>query len=154
MSTPEQKVEVIREWLVRQAEQKRLTNIVEVQTWAGLRLAEQGYRPDGSSQPIERDDAWEALNQIAAQEAKKNQPLLPALVVHFADGKPGHRFVEWALAAGLIDLPQDAEQFVDEYGERRLPITDEVAALHASQVAAVFATYGPVTVPEDASSLA
>jgi hypothetical protein len=155
MSTLENKVEVIREWLVRQAAAHRLTNPVEVGLWAGLRLAEKGYRTGGSAMPVGREAVFAALEQIARDDVAAHQPLLPALVVHFTDQLPGHRFAEWAIEAGLMEDPGDANgEFLDECGERRLPLTDEIRDLHAAQVAQVFANYGPVNVPDDASSLA
>lgn len=134
MSTSEQKIEVITEWLRRQAAQRRMTNIAEVQTYAGLRLAELGYRQSGSITPIDRYKAFEALAVIAAQSYAADQVLLPAIVVHFSDGLPGRRFYDWAEAAGLV--PDDGAG----------------PELHAEAVAAVFARYGS-PVPEDASSL-
>jgi hypothetical protein len=152
MSNFEQKVAAATEWLQRQAAHGRLTNVIEVQTWTGLRLAETGARANGSSMPIDRDKAWAVLAEVARQSFVTDGFLLPALVVHFGDKAPGHRFVEWAIEAGLMATPQDAEQFVDENGERRLPITDEVRELHGDQLSAIFAKYG-AGVPDDASTL-
>lgn len=134
MSTFEQKIEVITEWLQRQAAQRRLTNIAEVQTYAGLRLAEKGYRQSGSITPVNRYTVFDALATIAAQSFAADQVLLPAIVVHFSDGLPGRRFFDWAEAAGLV--PEDGAG----------------PELHAEAVAAVFAHYG-APVPADASSL-
>lgn len=136
MSTSEQKIEVITEWLQRQAAQRRLTNMLEVQTYAGLRLAEKGYRQSGSIVAVSRDKVFDALAVIAEQSFAADGVLLPAIVVHFSDKKPGRRFFEWANAAGTATETE----------------TEDGMEFHGQQVDAVFARYG-APVPDDASSL-
>ena len=135
MSTSEQKIEIVTEWLVRQATARRLTNAIEVAQYAGLILAEKGYRTDGSSEPLSRPEVFEALQVIAERSYQADGFLLPAVVVHFADRKPSRHFYEWATELGLDTGDTDTGEF------------------HAEQLDKVFAHYGS-PVPNDASSLA
>lgn len=154
MSTKENKIEVITDWLVRCARKQRLTNYVEVQVAAGLGLAEKGYRANGSCVPVEFDDVVEALNEIAETSFAQDGAILPALVVHFGDKKPGHRFVKYAGDTHLITLPEfnpdsvdnEEEMELDDFGVPRYEVTDEVQSLHADQVTKIFAHYAPVSV--------
>lgn len=149
MSTSENKVEVITEFLQRNARLGRLTNMVEVQLATGLELAVRGYRTNGSAQPVEREKVATALAEVARRSYEEEGLLLPALVVHFEDKAPGHRFVVWAAQAGLMELPDfdpdsgdnEDELEMDDGGTPRWPVTDEALAVHADQVAKVFAKY-------------
>lgn len=133
MSTFEQKTEVVREFLLRQAKLGRLTNFFEVQTAAGLALAEKGYREGRSSWPVSRSKVADVLHGITDQDVEAEAPLLASLVVHFGDQLPGHRFDQYAAAAGLIP----ADEAVDR---------EKVLEVHAAQVQAVFAKYGSAQV--------
>lgn len=150
MSTIEQKIEVITEFLQRQARLGRLTNPLEVQLAAGLALAEKGYRASGSCQPVSRDEVGLALAQIAKTSFAEDGIILPALVVHFEDKQPGHRFVAQAAEAGLVEVPvidpdganeQDLE--LDDNGVPRYEVTEEALSVWSDQVLKVFAKYTP-----------
>jgi hypothetical protein len=73
----------------------------------------------------------EKVNKVLCQVAKNTWEndgvLLPAVIVHFNDNRPGHRFAEWAKAAGLIEY---------EYG-----VTPD--KVHSQQLEAVFNKYSP-----------
>lgn len=134
MSTMEQKVEVITDFLEKIAAQKRTTNFQDVQTVAGAALLVKGYRTNTAT-PVRREHVATALSQIAATSFKADQVLLPAVVTHYADEKPTHEFAQWANSAGLID----GELGDQEGGE----IREAINQLHPAELAKVFALYAP-----------
>jgi hypothetical protein len=87
----DKRVKVITDFLVNRAKLGRVTTFKEVAYVVGKQL---GRTP-------ERGKVAKALAQVAANSYESDQVILPALVVHFNDNRPGHRFVEWASAEDL-----------------------------------------------------
>lgn len=102
MSSMEQKVEVIGEFLENRAQLQRVTGFQEIQRVAGEKLLEKGYRYS-SNAPVSRSDVAEALSVIATTSYQQNQVILPALVAKFWDNSPTHEFAQWATNAGLME---------------------------------------------------
>lgn len=110
MSSMDQKVEVIGEFLQNRAQLQRVTGFEEIQRVAGQKLAEKGYRLSYSNVPVRRSDVAQALAIIADQSFKDAEILLPAIVVHFWDADPPHQFYEWATTLGLLSSEADLEE--------------------------------------------
>lgn len=102
MSSIEQKVEVITEFLQNRAQLQRVTGFEEIQRVAGQKLLEKGYRYSTNT-PVRRGDVAQALTIIADQSYKDAEILLPAIVVKFWSNEPTHEFATWASNAGLMD---------------------------------------------------
>jgi hypothetical protein len=102
MSTFENKVEVVTEWLQRTARLQRVTNLYEVRVAAGLALAEKGYRENGSARSL-GDETFDVLEAVAKESFAAQGLILPALMIHFGEKKPSSHFLGWAAEAGLID---------------------------------------------------
>lgn len=136
MSTMEEKIEVITEFLENRAQRQLTTNFQDVQTVAGVLLFVKGYRHK-STTPVRREHVATALSQIAATSYQQNQILLPAVVTHYADANPTHEFAQWATTAGLMD----GELGDQESGEVR----ETINAIHPAELAKVFAHYASVS---------
>jgi hypothetical protein len=106
-----EKVNKVTDFLINRAALRRVTNMREVATATG----------------IERHRLGKVLCQVAKNTWENDGVLLPAVIVHFNDNRPGHRFAEWAKAAGLIEY---------EYG-----VTPD--KVHSQQLEAVFNKYSP-----------
>ena len=102
MSTHEQKLEVIAEFLCNRARLGRVTNVREIQMCAAEGLCAKGYRDD--LYPVDRDKVHAVLDELAKLSFEAEGFILPVIVAHFWDNEPGGRFVRWAGEAGLIDL--------------------------------------------------
>lgn len=84
-------VKVITDFLVNRAKLGRVTTFKEV---AYVVAKQTGVTPD-------RGQVAKALGQVAEDSYASDGVILPALVVHWNDNRPGHRFSKWAMAAGL-----------------------------------------------------
>lgn len=120
MSTFDQRVQVVRDFLIGRARLRRTTTFQEIGVATGEALAK--YRTSGSTKPMSRQKVAAALSEVARTSLKENGFILPAIVVHWNDNRPGHRYAEWVSKAGL-----------SSYGEGN----------HATQVKKVFAKYAP-----------
>jgi hypothetical protein len=125
MSTQENKVEVITEFLRNRASLGRVTTVQEIQRVAAEMLVAHGYRDD--LYLVDRDVVNDVLNEIAKASFAEQGFILPAIVVHFADDEPPSRFIYQAVNAGLL---------TDE-----AVISEQAAAAFAEQKAKVFAKY-------------
>lgn len=99
----------VTDFLINRAALRRVTNMREVATATG----------------ISREKLGRVLCQVAKNTWENDGVLLPAVIVHFNDNRPGHRFAEWAKAADLL-----------KYG-----VTPD--KVHATQLEAVFNKYSP-----------
>lgn len=114
MSTMNQKVEAVTAVLKANARQRRLTNRQELAEQAGHRLYQRGQKKTDT--PIERYKLIEVLDKVAARTT--DGVLLPALVVHYGDSRPGRRFADWAQAAGATtDHIKAVRKVFAEYGD-------------------------------------
>lgn len=136
MSTFENKVTVVTEFLQNRAALRRLTNHSEVGAVAGQQLAERGMRRIDT--PVRREKIVDVLRAVDDKSIHESGFMLSALVAHFWDNDPGHRFFEAAIGRGLLSEDADAE------GR---------AAFHAEELAKVYEAFGGVQVPDDASEL-
>lgn len=139
MSTLEQRVIVITEFLENRARLQRVTNFQEIQRVATEKLATTPL--DMVFSPLSRDEVEEALTMIAKNSFEANQLILPALVVHFWDNKPVHQFATWASNAGLM-LGFLGE---DEQGAAR----EQINQIHPRELVKVFEHYAQM--PEQIS---
>jgi hypothetical protein len=138
MSTQENKIEVVTEFLRNRASLGRVTTVQEIQRVAAEMLVAHGYRDD--LYLVERDTVNDVLNEIAKTSFAEQGFILPAIVVHFADDEPPSRFIYQAVNAGLLS---------DE-----ALIAEQAAAVFAEQKAKVFAQWqGPLTVPDSPADL-
>ena len=131
MSTFENKVEVVTDFLRNRASLNRLTDYQEVGRVAGELLHRRGQRR--ISTPVDRAKIAEVLRTVDKNSLADKGMLLSALVVHFWDNEVGHRFHDSAYKLGVADSDTDP-------GYRR--------GFHASQVEKAFAAY-PEFVPVD-----
>jgi hypothetical protein len=132
MSSIENKVEVITEFLENRAQLQRVTGFQEIGEVAGKKLLEKGYR-NYSSEPVSRSDVASALAVIADQSFKDNQVILPAVVTKFWTNEPTHEFAQWAGSAGLM------EGELESCGEG--PVRDTINELAPVERAKVFSHY-------------
>jgi hypothetical protein len=138
MSTQENKIEVVTEFLRNRASLGRVTTVQELQRVAAEMLVAHGYRED--LYLVDRDVVNDVLNEIAKASFAEEGFILPAIVVHFADDNPPSRFIYQAVNAGLLS---------DE-----ALIAEQAAAVFAEQKATVFARWqGPLTVPDSPADL-
>lgn len=89
--TDSKTVAVVTKFLVGRAKLGRVTTFKEVATVVGKQT---GTTPD-------RRSVGKALAQVAQDSYESDGVILPALVVHWNDNRPGHRFAKWAQRAGL-----------------------------------------------------
>jgi hypothetical protein len=127
MSSKEHKVEVVRDFLANQASCKSLTNFAEVGAVAGQMLQARSQRH--ISDPVSREKIAEVLHELDDVSVTEQGFMISALVTHYADNLPGHRFWEWAAERGLLDPDASAE-------DRKV--------FHDQQLQAVFAAYPEV----------
>jgi hypothetical protein len=114
MSTFNQKVTVVTEILKDNARQRRLTNRQELAEQAGRRLHAKGQKKNDGA--LDRYKLIEVLERIAQRTT--DGVLLPALVVHYNDSRPGRRFADWARSAGVnTDHRQAVRDVFDAYGD-------------------------------------
>jgi hypothetical protein len=126
MSSMNQKVEAVTAVLQANARQRRLTNRQELAEQAGRKLFNKGYKK--SDTPIERYKLIEVLDRVAS---RSDGVLLPALVVHYQDSRPGRRFTDWARSAGVTT-------------DHRQAVRDVFARFGDSYTASIFASPEPV----------
>jgi len=126
MSTHENKIEVITEFLRNRAALGRVTNVREIQMVAGemLYTKEQRSHPF----PVEREKVHAALDDIAKASYAAEGVLLNAVVTHFWDDEIGERATRWGVLIGVVD--QDTA----------VP-TEALKAFFLAQRAEVFAKY-------------
>lgn len=122
MSTSEDKVTVVGEFLTNRAGLRRVTNYQEIGRVAGEQLYERGMR--SISSPVRRDKIAAVLRAIDDTSFANNGYLLSALVTHFWDNNPGHRFYEGAVGRGM--LPADAS-------------ADDLRDFHVAQLQTIYA---------------
>lgn len=100
MSTFEDKVSATYDFLVNRASQgARLTTHQEVGTVIGKLLNERRQRRIDT--PVRRDKIVSVLRAVDDRSVAENGVMLSALVTHFWDAQPGHRFIESATSRGL-----------------------------------------------------
>lgn len=133
MSSMEQKVEVITEFLQNRAQLQRVTGFEEIQRVAGKALLEKGYRYSTDA-PVRRGDVAQALAIIADQSFKDAKILLPAIVLKFWSNEPTHEFATWATNAGLM-----TEGELEECGQG--PARDKINELAPGERVKVFLAY-------------
>lgn len=101
MSTREAKAEVVYDFLINRASLKRLTTHEEVGKVIGIALRNRGQRRIDT--PVRREKVVEAIALADKRSWAENKVLVSAVVTHFFDNDPGHRFYETASKRGLGD---------------------------------------------------
>lgn len=129
MSSFNQKVTVVTEILQDNARQLRLTNRQELERESGRRLYLRGQKKNDGE--LDRYKVVEVLERIARNTT--DGVLLPAIVVHYSDSRPGRRFSEWAQLAGVSANHGDAVRRVfDVYGDSYAKSLFNPSAKHAA----------------------
>lgn len=111
MSSTTDKIAATTDFLRNRASLNRRTTLQELGTVVGEVLAQRGQR--GVSTPVRREKFDKVLLAVDKQSFKDNGILLSALVTHFWDNKPTHRFYDNAAALGL-NVGSDPEAFHKE----------------------------------------
>ena len=124
MSSQENKVAALRDFLVNRAALSRMTNFQEAGRVMGTLLYARDQRH--TDRPVRREAIVAALRDVDRLSLDEKGVLLSALVVHFWDNEVGHRFHEMAVDAGVADSDTDP-------GYRK--------GFHAAQVVKAFAAY-------------
>lgn len=107
MSSFEDKVSAVTDFLRNRASLQRLTSHEEVGNVAGKLLRARQQRHIDT--PVIREKIIEVLAEVDRKSFKKQGFLLSALVTHFFDNNVGHRFYERAIATGLLSTYADEE---------------------------------------------
>lgn len=117
MSTFDAKVAVATDFLRNRASLNRRTTLRELGTAMGEILNQRGQR--SISRPVRREKLGEVLAAVDKKSYAEDGILLSALVVHFYDNDPGHRFFESAQALGLsnVDHNEQLEKALARYTE-------------------------------------
>lgn len=105
MSTFDSKVAAATDFLRNRASLNRRTTLQELGTVLGELLAKRGQRT--ISTPVRREKLGKVLRAVDKKSYADDGILLSALVVHFWDNEPGHRFYESAKALGLSVDPKE-----------------------------------------------
>lgn len=105
MSTFENKVEVVTDFLRNRASLNRLTDYQEVGRVAAELMYRRGQRRH--AQPVRREKIAEVLRQVDKNSLEEKGVLLSSLVVHFWDNEVGHRFHDQAVDLGVADSDTD-----------------------------------------------
>lgn len=112
MSKFEHKVAATREFLQNRASLNRLTSHREVGIVIGELLANRHQRRIAT--PVSREKVIKVLRAIDDESVAQDGIMLSALVVHFWDNEPGHRFYESAMARGLLSGNANFKAFHQE----------------------------------------
>ena len=100
MSTFENKVEVVTDFLRNRASLRRLTDYQEVSRVAGEVLHRRGQRHHAA--PVDREKIAGVLKKVDDDSVENQGFMLSAIVVHFWDNEAGHRFFDRPTTVGSM----------------------------------------------------
>ena len=101
MSTVEDKITATQDFLANRASLRRVTNHQEVGAAIGEMLVNRHQRRISS--PVRRNKVIDVLRALDDKSVESQGFMISALVVHFWDNSPGHRF--WESASSVACSP-------------------------------------------------